>query len=130
MQEARRFVEHRYHVPGIVLPAQFFQYDDVVARKFNVAGRVCRRGVATRPDITLCNEYAVCIVKVKIGVFDGLFVRSVFKFAFLRPRKGACIGEPDIEVCLVYSENLRGIIRNDSRFIVRTCTQCATCEQP
>jgi len=129
IHEVVRFVEHRYHILRIALLVQPFQHNNVIACKFNVSGRGCRRGVAIRPNITLCHEYTVCIIKVEVGVFYGLFVCSVVKVTFCRLGKGACISEADIDVRLVSCENIRCIIRNDFRLIVRTCAQCGTYEQ-
>ena len=129
MHEAGRFVEHCYHIPRIALLVQPFQHNNIVARKFDVSGRGCRRGAAIRPNITLCHEYTVCVIEVKAGIFYGLFVCSVLKITFLRPGKGTCISEADLDIRFVSGENIRSIIRNDSRFVVRACTQCGTHEQ-
>ena len=129
IHEVIRFVEHRYHILRVTLLVQSFQHNDIVTRKFNVFGRGCRWGVATRPNITLCYKYTVCIIKVEVGVFYSLFIYSVLKVTFCRPCKGTCISEADIDICLVSCENTRCIIRNDFRFFVRACTQCGAYEQ-
>ena len=129
IHETVRFVKYRYHILRIVLLVQPFQHNNVVARKFNVSGRSCCRGCATRPNIPLCHEYTVCIIKIEVGVFYGLFVYSVLKVTFRGPCKGTCISKANIDVSLISCENIRCIIWNDSQFIVRARPQYNAYEQ-